>query len=345
MTNRPTPSTHRHRGVLTLVLTLLLGSFSITPPTLRAHNEASSYTCVATTGMVADIVRNIAGENARIVGLMGEGVDPHLYKLTRSDMAQLMRADIVFYSGLLLEGKMSDALVRIARSGKPVFAVTEEIDEQYLLQPEQFLGHHDPHVWMDPTAWSKVAAVVADQLTKSVDPSNARTHDANLTKYQAQLADLDAYIERIIKSIPTERRVLITAHDAFNYFGRRYDLEVLGIMGISTESEAGVKEIERLVNILVERKIPAVFVETTVPHRSVKALIAGARARGHKVVIGGSLFSDAMGAPGTYEGTYVGMIDHNATTIARALGGVAPEGGMSGKLGRLGADSAPEKGD
>jgi manganese/zinc/iron transport system substrate-binding protein len=288
--------------------------------------------------MVADIARNVAGDRAEIAALLGSGVDPHLYKLTRSDIAQLMRADVVFYSGLLLEGKMTDALVRVAASGKPVFAVTEAIDERYLLEPEGFLGHHDPHVWMDPDAWSQAAAVVADKLADRIDPAGADAYRDNLAAYQSQLADLDAYIHRIIETIPGDRRVLITAHDAFNYFGRRYGLEVLGIQGISTESEAGVREIERLVDLLVEKKIPAVFVETTVPQRSVKALIAGARARGHEVIIGGSLFSDAMGAPGTYEGTYVGMIDHNATTIARALGGVAPERGMQGRLSTPGAD-------
>jgi len=323
----------RRKLTLTSALALLLAAgVTLAPRQLRADQTEPSYTCVATTGMVADIARSIAGENGDITGLLGEGVDPHLYKLTRSDMAQLMRADAVFYSGLLLEGKMSDAFIRIAGSGKPVFAVTENIDEQYLLEPEQFQGHFDPHVWMDPTAWSRCAAVVADKLATRIDPSNAEQYKSNLKKYLEGLAELDEYVERIIGTIPEDRRVLITAHDAFNYFGRRYGLEVMGIMGISTESEAGVREIERLVDILVEQQIPAVFVETTVPDRSVKALIAGARARGHEVVIGGSLFSDAMGAPGTYEGTYIGMIDHNATIIARALGGSAPARGMQGKL-------------
>jgi manganese/zinc/iron transport system substrate-binding protein len=321
---------------------MLLGALALGASALGANNAKPSYTCVATTGMVADIVRNVAGENAEIVGLLGEGVDPHLYKLTRSDMAKLMRADVVFYSGLLLEGKMSDAFIRIAGSGKPVIAVTEEIDDEYLLEPPEFLGHYDPHVWMDPTSWSKTAGVVADKLATRIDPDHASEYRENLAQYQSQLDDLDAYTERVINTIPADRRVLITAHDAFNYFGRRYGLEVLGIQGISTESEAGVREIERLVDILVDRQIPAVFVETTVPQRSVKALIAGARARGHEVVIGGNLFSDAMGAPGTYEGTYVGMIDHNATTIARALGGQAPERGMTGQLGQ---GDAHRKGD
>lgn len=340
-----TPSTTRRRSALAILLALALCWSLLIGSPLRADAVKPRFTCVATTGMVADIVRNVAGDRLEVIGLIGEGVDPHLYKLTRSDIARLMRADVVFYSGLLLEGKMTDSLERIGRSGKPVFAVTEAIDEAYILQSEQYEGAPDPHVWMDPVAWSQAALVVADRLAERFDPSNAAKYRANYSQYAAQLADLDAYIEGVIGSIPPERRVLITAHDAFKYFGRRYGLEVLGIQGISTESEAGVRDIERLVDLLVERKVPAVFVETTVPQRSVRALIAGARARGHKVVIGGNLFSDAMGAGGTYEGTYIGMLDHNATIIARALGGSAPEGGMSGKLGQSAAAGPDGKGD
>jgi manganese/zinc/iron transport system substrate-binding protein len=266
---------------------------------------------------------------------MGECVDPHLYRATRSDVARMLGADIVFYNGLLLEGKMTDALVRVARSGKAVFAVTELIEESYLLAPPAFAGHFDPHVWMDPTGWSKAVEVVRDQLAE-VDPARAASYRANAATYLARLAELDAYAERVLASVPPERRALVTAHDAFAYFGRRYRFEVLGIQGISTESEAGLKRIEELVALLVDRRIPAVFVETTIPEQSVRALVAGAAARGHEVVIGGALFSDAMGRPGTYEGTYIGMIDHNATVIAKALGGATPERGLNGRLAQAG---------
>lgn len=284
---------------------------------------------VATTGMVADLVRNVGGDRVGVTGLMGEGVDPHLYKPTRTDMATLLGADVVFYNGLLLEGKMSDALVRIATSGKPVHAVTELLDEAYLLEPEGFGGHPDPHVWMDPKAWAMAARVVEEKLS-AADPAGAGVYSAGLAEYLERLGALDAYAERVLSSVPEGSRVLVTAHDAFNYFGKRYGYEVVGIQGISTESEAGLAEIERLVNLLVERKIGAVFVESTVSERNIRALIAGAAAKGHEVKIGGRLYSDAMGAPGTYEGTYVGMIDHNVTTIARGLGGEAPAGGMGG---------------
>ncbi|HRQ71616.1 MAG TPA: zinc ABC transporter substrate-binding protein [Phycisphaerales bacterium] len=286
---------------------------------------------VATTGMVADLVRNVAGERAEVTGLMGSGVDPHLYKATRTDTAALMRADLVFYNGLMLEGKMSDALIRAATAGRKVYAVTELLDESDLLEPEEFEGQYDPHVWMDPSAWSRAFVVVRDKLTEA-DPAGAEHYRSNAERYAETLRELDEYAQRVLSSVPEERRVLVTAHDAFNYFGRRYGFEVVGIQGISTESEAGVRDIERIVGLIVSRRIPAVFVESTVSDRNVRALIDGARSRGWTVAIGGRLFSDAMGTPGTYEGTYLGMIDHNVTTIARALGGDAPERGMSGRL-------------
>jgi manganese/zinc/iron transport system substrate-binding protein len=242
-----------------------------------------------------------------------------------------MRADLVLYNGLLLEGKMTDAFVRAATSGRRVVAVTERIDESFLLEPESFEGHFDPHVWMDPQAWSRAVEAIRDEFI-ALDPAHASDFTSNATRYLAKLAELDAYALRVLHTVPPDRRVLVTAHDAFNYFGRRYNFEVVGIQGLSTESEAGVRDIERLVELLVTRQIPAVFVESSVSDRNIKALIDGARAVDHTVTIGGQLFSDAMGAPGTYEGTYLGMLDHNVTIIARALGGDAPPRGMNGQL-------------
>ncbi|MEC9373137.1 MAG: zinc ABC transporter substrate-binding protein, partial [Planctomycetota bacterium] len=250
---------------------------------------------------------------------------------TRTDIQLLMSADIVFYNGLLLEGKMTDALIRVASSGKRVHAVTELLDESYLLSPEEFAGHFDPHVWMDPRAWSKAVEVVRDKLIE-FDPDGRGDYESNAAAYLAEIARLDAYAARVLESVPPAQRVLVTAHDAFNYFGRRFGYEVVGIQGISTESEAGVRDIENIVSLLVERSIQAVFVESTVSERNIRALLAGAAAQGRRVTIGGELFSDAMGDPGSYEGTYIGMIDHNVTTIARALGGDAPERGMQSRL-------------
>ncbi|MCP3904246.1 MAG: zinc ABC transporter solute-binding protein, partial [Planctomycetes bacterium] len=219
----------------------------------------------------------------------------------------------------------------VARTGKPVYAVTELVDERYLLQPKAFAGHFDPHVWMDVRGWMKAVQAVSGTMI-DVDPDGAEIYRANTIAYLGELQRLDDYARSCIESIPAQRRVLITAHDAFNYFGRAYGIEVLGIQGISTESKAGVSDINRLVDTIVDRKIAAVFVETSVAERNVRALVQGAASRDQEIAVGGLLFSDAMGAPGTYEGTYIGMIDHNVTTITRALGGTAPERGLNDRL-------------
>jgi manganese/zinc/iron transport system substrate-binding protein len=301
------------------------------PPALAPASPPRKHQIVTTVGMVTDIVSQVAGDRAEVRGLVASGIDPHLYKPTRNDVAALQSADAVFYSGLVLEGKMTDALVRLARNGKKVYAVTELLDEKYLLEPPEAPGHHDPHVWMDVAAWSRAVEAVAAALAE-FDPEGAEHYRANAGRYQEQLARLDAYVREVIATVPERQRVLITAHDAFNYFGRAYNVKVMGVQGISTESEAGLEDIKRLVDFIVAHDVQAVFVETSVAERNVRALIEGARARGKTVRIGGTLYSDAMGPPGAYEGTYIGMIDHNATTIARALGGKAPERGLNGKL-------------
>ncbi|MBO1074993.1 metal ABC transporter solute-binding protein, Zn/Mn family [Roseomonas marmotae] len=286
---------------------------------------------LATIGMVGDVVKEIGGDRIQVETLMGAGVDPHLYKATREDAARMLRADVIFYNGLVLEGKMTDAIIRVARAGRPVYAVTELLPEDQLIEPEGTEGLYDPHVWMDPRAWSEAAALIAERLIQH-DPGNAAAFRENLAALRARMQALDTYAERAIASIPERQRVLVTAHDAFNYFARRYGIEVLGIQGLSTEGEAGVRRIQELVGILAERRVPAVFVETSVSDRNVQALVEGSRAKGHQVRIGGSLFSDAMGEPGTYEGTYIGMIDHNVTAVVRSLGGQAPERGFQNRL-------------
>ena len=244
----------------------------------------------------------------------------------------MIDADAIFLNGLLLEGQLTESIDRASAQGKPVFAVAEALDEQYLLRAEGSEKEFDPHVWMDPALWARVVEVVRDALIE-IDPEGAEEYRANASVYRERVEALDAYAVRVLASVPEEQRVLVTAHDAFNYFGKRFGYEVLGIQGISTQSEAGSRDIERLVDLLVDREVGAVFVESTVSERSIRSLIGGAADRGHTVVIGGELFSDAMGEAGTYEGTYIGMIDHNVTRIARALGGEAPEGGFQGKLG------------
>lgn len=303
--------------------------------TPSATGESDKIQAIATVGMVRDIVANVGGDRVEVENLMGEGVDPHLYKPTRDDVLKLNDADAVFYVGLHLEGRMTDTFNTLKAKGKPVYAVTELIDPSYVIQEEneEYEGgmESDPHVWMDVAAWSKTVEAVANALSE-MDPDHEETYQANAAAYQQELADLDAYGKSIIASVPEKQRYLVTAHDAFNYFGRAYGVDVVGVQGLSTESEAGVQDINRLVDLIVEKEIPAIFVETSVSDKNVRAIIEGAKARGWDVVIGGELYSDAMGETGTYTGTYLGMMDHNLTTITRALGGEAPEKGMDGKL-------------
>ena len=269
----------------------------------------------ATTGMVADLVARVAGRHAAVTQLMGAGVDPHLYKASTGDMAKLNRAAAIFYSGLHLEGKMGDSLARLARK-KPTVAVAESINRGKLLEVGS--DRYDPHVWFDVALWSETLSVVEKTLAE-FDPVHADDYHAAAAKYRDELAELDEHCRRELATIPAERRVLVTAHDAFHYFGRAYDLEVKAIQGVSTQSEAGLKEINDLVSFIARRGIKAVFVESSVSERNVLALVEGCRARGHQVAVGGELFSDAMGKPGTPEGTYLGMVRHNVSLIVKAL--------------------------
>ncbi len=285
---------------------------------------------VATTGMIADAARQVGGDHVEVQALMGPGVDPHAYRQTRSDIVALARADLVLWHGLYLEAQMQEFLLDLAQD-RAVVAVAETLPKDVLRGHDDYADKYDPHVWMVPDLWSGVVEAVRDALIEA-NPENRADYEANATAHLAELAALGSYSKESLASVPAQSRVLVTAHDAFSYFGDAYGFEVVGIQGISTESEAGLSRISDLVDLLVEREVQAVFVESSVSDRNIRALIEGAAANGHTVTIGGTLYSDAMGEEGTYEGTYVGMIDHNATTIARALGGDAPEGGMSDLL-------------
>jgi len=306
------------------------GTPDLTPST-NGSGVKSPYTIVTTCGMVTDIVSVVAGDRATVNGLMGENVDPHMYKPTRNDQKTLLGADVIFYSGLMLEGRMSDTFIGVGRSGKPVYAVTEKISEDYLRQPPEFEGHWDPHVWMDITAWSQCVDVIATALS-GYDSSDTAGYRKRANDYQAQLREMDEYIHRTISTIPENQRWLITAHDAFGYFSRAYKIPVKSAQGISTDSDAAVDDINQLVAFIVEKKIAAIFAEASVNKKNILAIIEGCKQKRWEVRIGGKLYSDAMGAPGTYTGTYLGMMDHNATTITRALGGEAPAAGKNGKL-------------
>ena len=285
---------------------------------------------IATTGMIADAARSVGGDLVSVTALMGPGVDPHSYRQTRSDIVATAQADLVLWNGLYLEAQLEEFLLELGET-RPVIAVAEAIPDTQLIGSEEYEGRFDPHVWMNPNLWSRVVMATRDAMIETA-PEQADVFTANAAAHLAELSELAVYSQSVLASIPADSRVLVTAHDAFNYFGAAYGFEVVGIQGISTESEAGLQRISELVDMLVARDVRAVFVETSVSDRNIRALIEGAAAQGHEVVIGGELYSDAMGAPGTYEGTYLGMIDHNVTTIARALGGQAPERGRIDEL-------------
>lgn len=285
---------------------------------------------VTTTGMIADAASRIGGTRVEVRALMGPGVDPHAYRQTRSDIVAMAKADLVLWNGLYLEAQLEDFLLELA-GGKKVVAVAEAVPERLLIGSQDYANRFDPHLWMDPALWSRVIINVRDALINA-HPPGEKIFRANADAYLAQLNKLTSYTIAALSTVPAASRVVVSSHDAFSYFGKAHGFDVVGIQGISTESEAGLRRIAELVDLLVDRNIRAVFVETSVSDRNIRALIEGAAARGHEVVIGGELYSDAMGEPGTYEGTYIGMIDHNATTITSALGGRAPDTGMQGLL-------------
>lgn len=314
----------RRRLLASAIATVALGM------TTQRALATSPLTVVATTGMIADTARMVGGADVEVQGLMGPGVDPHAYRQTRSDIVAMTRADIVFWHGLYLEAQMEDFFADLAQQ-KPVVAAAESVPSDLLLGHEDYEGRYDPHVWMDPVLWKRVVDQIASSIAE-LRPESTVDFAASAGAFKSELDDLDAYTRSVLDTLRPEQKVLVTAHDAFGYFGAAYGFDVLGVQGISTESEAGLNRISEMVDTLVERDIRAVFVETSVSDRNMRALIEGAAAKGHDVSIGGSLFSDAMGPVGSYEGTLLGMIDHNVTTIARALGADAPVGGRSGKL-------------
>jgi manganese/zinc/iron transport system substrate-binding protein len=293
--------------------------------------SSGKYKIVTTCGMVTDIVKVVAGDKATVTGLIPSGDDPHMFRTGRKDVQQLMEADVVFYSGLELEGRMADDFENVKTKGKLVVAVTQSIKKEYLRAPPEFEGHPDPHVWMDISAWSQAVDVVEKSLTE-FDKPNAEYYAKNASEYKARLTELDAYCKKVIDTIPEDQRYLVTAHDAFGYFARAYGVKVKAVQGISTTSEAGIKDQNLLVDFIVAQKISAIFVESSVSQQNIKSVVNGCEDKGHTVKIGGELYSDAMGQDGTYEGTYIGMMDHNATRITNALGGTAPELGFQDKL-------------
>jgi manganese/zinc/iron transport system substrate-binding protein len=282
-----------------------------------SKSESDVIKVTTTIAQIKDAVENVGGEFVEVEALMGPGVDPHLYNASQGDIKKLSEADVIFYNGLHLEGKMGEVFEKMSKD-KPTVAVGENVPEDLLLSFDEDSNYHDPHIWFDVDNWIYVVEGIQKELTK-LAPQHEKEFKQNADNYIAELRELKAYASEQIQSIPKESRILVTAHDAFKYFGHAYGLEVRGLQGLSTDAEYGLKDVQDLVTLLVDRKIKAVFIETSISDRSIKAIVEGAMSKGHTVSIGGELFSDAMGEEGTEEGTYVGMYKHNVDTIVSAL--------------------------
>ncbi|HSV31567.1 MAG TPA: zinc ABC transporter substrate-binding protein [Atribacteraceae bacterium] len=302
---------------LGLVLTII-GSLLITGLLNRVSAQtAPTLNVVTTTGMLADAVRNVGQERVTVTALMGPGIDPHLYRASEGDVRRLAQADVIFYNGLLLEARIADVLGRMSDRVTTV-AVGEAIDPSLLLTDEVYEEQHDPHIWFDVSLWGHVVDVIGQTLIAK-DPDNASFYRSNMEEYLDTLNELHRHVMTQAEKIPPRQRVLITAHDAFGYFGRAYGFSVRGLQGISTEAEAGIRDVQDLATFITEHQIPAIFIESTVPVRNIEAVQAAVLSMGFEVAIGGELYSDAMGSEGTPEGTYVGMVRYNIDTIVTAL--------------------------
>lgn len=273
---------------------------------------------VTTTSQVTDLVNEIAGANVVVEGLMGAGVDPHLYKASEGDVTKFYNADVIFYNGLHLEGKLEDVFEKMRHQNKKTIAVADALDKAELIASEDFASSYDPHFWFSIPNWKKAANYVANQL-KQIDPKNQQAYTENAKKYIQKLEVLERTIANQLTKLPKEQRVLVTAHDAFAYFGQEHGFNVVSLQGLSTATEAGVKDVQRITEFIITHEVKAIFVESSVPVRTVEALQAAVRAKNHEVRIGGTLFSDALGNPETKEGTYVGMYEYNMRTIVNAL--------------------------
>ena len=295
--------------VLLIVLTL---SFACKNET----KQNATYNVVTTTTMITDLVKYIGGEHINVQGLMGSGVDPHLYKASEGDVTKLSNADIIFYNGLHLEGKLVEVFEKM--TSKKTVAISDALDKNTLIGSEYFASNYDPHIWFDISYWIEVAKYVTQTLSEEI-PEKKTIFEANSLAYISELKALKVTIEQTIAQLPEEERILVTAHDAFNYFGRAFKFEVVGLQGLSTATEAGVQDVQKLSAFIIEHKVKAIFIESSVPKRTIEALQASVKSKGHEVNIGGTLYSDALGDAGTVEGTYIGMFKYNVNTIVNAL--------------------------
>ncbi|AIY15415.1 metal ABC transporter solute-binding protein, Zn/Mn family [Cellulophaga baltica] len=273
---------------------------------------------VTTTSMITDLVKNIGGDYINLQGLMGSGVDPHLYKASEGDVSKLSEADIIFYNGLHLEGKLVEVFEKMAHQNKKTIALSDALDERTLIGSEFFTSNYDPHIWFNVDYWKEATKFVVLQLSEAL-PEHQAIFKTNGEAYLNKLETLKTKLNKIIQTLPEDKRVLVTAHDAFNYFGKSFGFKVVGLQGLSTATEAGVQDVQKLSDFIIERKVKAIFIESSVPKRTIEAVKAAVNAKKHEVEIGGSLYSDALGNPGTAEGTYIGMFEYNVNTIVNAL--------------------------
>lgn len=273
---------------------------------------------VTTTTMVTDLVKNIGGDKIDINGLMGAGVDPHLYKASEGDVAKLFNANVIIYSGLHLEGKLVEVFEKMEHQNKKTIEISDVIAKDNLIGSALFASNYDPHIWFDITNWTKMTVYVADKLAE-IDVKNADFYKNNAKIYLEKLEVLNKEVAQKINELSEEKRILVTAHDAFNYFGRQHKFNVVGLQGLSTATEAGVQDVQKLAKFIIDNKVKAIFVESSVPKRTIEALQEAVKSKGHEVVIGGTLYSDALGSAGTIEGTYIGMYKANVNTIVNAL--------------------------
>lgn len=280
--------------------------------------DNGKFNVVTTTSMITDLVDNIGDDLISLQGLMGSGVDPHLYKASEGDVSKLANADLIFYNGIHLEGKLVEVFEKMEHQNINTKAIADGIDHKTLINSSLFQGNYDPHIWFDIQYWIKATQFVVSKLSEAL-PEHRATFIANGQAYIQKLDTLERQIKSIIETLPEDKRILVTAHDAFSYFGRAYGFEVVGLQGLSTATEAGVQDVQKLAAFIIEKNIKAVFVESSVPKRTIEALQAAVKSKGHDVEIGGTLYSDALGNAGTIEGTYIGMFEYNVNTIVNAL--------------------------
>ncbi|EZH71768.1 manganese transporter [Aquimarina atlantica] len=299
-----------------LMLLLLIFTFFSCKKEVKDKNQKLQV--VTTTSMITDMVKNIGGDLIEVEGLMGSGVDPHLYKASEGDVSKLVNADVIFYNGLHLEGKLVEVFEKMKHQDINTIAIGKSLDKNTLIGSDYFASNYDPHIWFSVENWKIITTFVTHKLTE-IDPKNTEAFKTNGKIYLAKLDELENKLKNTIASLPKEKRILVTAHDAFSYFGKAYDFEVVGLQGLSTATEAGVQDVQKLANFIIEKKVKAIFVESSVPKRTIEALQAAVKSKNHEVTIGGTLFSDALGNAGTKEGTYIGMFEYNVNTIINAL--------------------------